>query len=330
MSNPVRVFIHFDYLDRPWGGSNSFLKTLAAYLRGRPEVALCRSFRDDFDVLLIAGWSTGVKSISRRAIRNIRKYGYPSGWQFLLSGRRHRRRKIIHRLDGLRSFYGTRDPESERLVAQLNQYSDRSVIQSAFCGQLFERVGIALSPAEIISNGVDQTVFHFKDKRWWNPQRPLVVGAVSWSPNPRKGHECIAAFSQLPSLSVRFIGNWAPNVASHAVQRLAPVPFQELAEFYRSCDVLLFPSENEACPNVVLEAISCGLPVLYHPSGGTPEIAGPFGMSLGDQTPEEAIDAMRQAYPKLVDHIQQRSHELSIEKAGEKYVRLFQQVWDDR
>jgi glycosyltransferase involved in cell wall biosynthesis len=32
--------------------------------------------------------------------------------------------------------------------------------------------------------------------------------------------------------------------------------------------------QNDPCPNVVLEALSCGLPVLYSASGGVPELVG--------------------------------------------------------
>ena len=47
---------------------------------------------------------------------------------------------------------------------------------------------------------------------------------------------------------------------------------------YKSSDVFLHPSENDNCPNVVLEAMSSGLPIIYHNSGGTPEIASDYGV----------------------------------------------------
>ena len=57
-----------------------------------------------------------------------------------------------------------------------------------------------------------------------------------------------------------------------------------LAAALRSCDALLFLSENEACSNVVLEALSCGLPVLYKDSGGTRELVEDCGSSVTERT----------------------------------------------
>jgi glycosyltransferase involved in cell wall biosynthesis len=51
-------------------------------------------------------------------------------------------------------------------------------------------------------------------------------------------------------------------------------PRDAVAALMRSADVLFFPSELEPCPNTPLEAMASGLPVLYHPSGGTPELLG--------------------------------------------------------
>lgn len=46
---------------------------------------------------------------------------------------------------------------------------------------------------------------------------------------------------------------------------------------YREAHVLLHPQYNDCCPRVVLEALSCGLPVVYSASGGVPELVGEEG-----------------------------------------------------
>ena len=42
----------------------------------------------------------------------------------------------------------------------------------------------------------------------------------------------------------------------------------------QSADILLHTKYNDPCPTVVLEAMACGLPVVYSASGGTPELVG--------------------------------------------------------
>lgn len=49
---------------------------------------------------------------------------------------------------------------------------------------------------------------------------------------------------------------------------------------YRSADVLLHTKVNDPCPNVVLEALASGLPVVHPASGGTPELVGPAGVAV--------------------------------------------------
>lgn len=47
---------------------------------------------------------------------------------------------------------------------------------------------------------------------------------------------------------------------------------EELCQYYRSADLFILPSVSEGMPNVVLEAMSMGLPVLMTPCGGSNEL----------------------------------------------------------
>ena len=50
---------------------------------------------------------------------------------------------------------------------------------------------------------------------------------------------------------------------------------QELARWYRAADLLVLPSHSEGSPLVVMEALSCGTPVLATRVGGVPELVEP-------------------------------------------------------
>ena len=59
------------------------------------------------------------------------------------------------------------------------------------------------------------------------------------------------------------------------VRFLGALPQQELAAWYAAADVLLLASEREGWPNVVLESMACGTPVVATAVGGIPEIVSP-------------------------------------------------------
>jgi len=48
----------------------------------------------------------------------------------------------------------------------------------------------------------------------------------------------------------------------HEVEMMGPVGQQELAGFYRQCDIFAFPSRSEGLGKVLLEAMSCGCPLV--------------------------------------------------------------------
>jgi glycosyltransferase involved in cell wall biosynthesis len=57
------------------------------------------------------------------------------------------------------------------------------------------------------------------------------------------------------------------DVLGRYAQRDAPA-------IYRRAHVLLHTKVNDPCPSVVIEAMACGLPVVYPMSGGVPELVG--------------------------------------------------------
>jgi teichuronic acid biosynthesis glycosyltransferase TuaC len=66
----------------------------------------------------------------------------------------------------------------------------------------------------------------------------------------------------------------AGRIAPGRVEFRDNMPQSELRFAYSACDVLALPSLREGWPNVILEAIACGTPVVAAPVGGVPEILG--------------------------------------------------------
>lgn len=109
----------------------------------------------------------------------------------------------------------------------------------------------------------------------------------------------------------------------------------ELAKYYRSCDILLFPSINDCSPNVVLEAMSCGLPIVAADSGGTPEliikddIQG--GMLILEQNPiyvlKEVVNNLEEFKSNSIKLIDKYHKE---EIMGNNYARIALELFNQK
>lgn len=85
-----------------------------------------------------------------------------------------------------------------------------------------------------------------------------------------------------PNLHVFLVGDGADkglvqaaiqaNRASSYVHVLSGCPFEDVALWMAAADVVTLPSYMEGCPNVVLEALACGRPIVATNVGGIPEI----------------------------------------------------------
>lgn len=187
---------------------------------------------------------------------------------------------VVQRIDGAAQDYG-RDPEADRLQAAVNRLADLTIFQSQYCRystrQKFPVIG---QDGPVVYNPVDLGTFNPQGER-----RALAPGAkvaaISWSTNPRKGAASLYAVAQQnPEVHLYLCGNYPDAPALPNLHELGVLGREALASTLRACDALLTFSENEACPNHVLEALACGLPVLYVDSGAMKEVVGECGLPV--------------------------------------------------
>ena len=125
-----------------------------------------------------------------------------------------------------------------------------------------------------------------------NRRRVLYVGNLL----PVKGPTVLArAAGQLPDIEVIYVGGGPEKIS--AGRCVGARPHEEIPSWMNAADVLCLPSLNEGLPNVALEAMACGLPVVASRVGGVPEIVheGMNGFLVPPSDPPALAEALRHA-----------------------------------
>ncbi|MBN1167439.1 MAG: glycosyltransferase family 4 protein [Methanospirillaceae archaeon] len=141
--------------------------------------------------------------------------------------------------------------------------------------------------------------------------RLIVTGTVAW--DGKRKDSCMKEVQQVIqhlgiTKNVEFTGKYS--------QKDAP-------DLYSRADILLHTKWRDPCPGLVIEAMSCGLPIIYSKSGGLPElVADDAGIgipakgdwdSIDPPDPELLCNAVLQVAQKL-DWYSQNARRLAVTK----------------
>jgi glycosyltransferase involved in cell wall biosynthesis len=174
--------------------------------------------------------------------------------------------------------------------ARLLRAADHVVYQSAFCKLSADRFyGPPRGRWGILHNPVDTTVFVPEASRVQRPLTLLLGGNQYQRYRVERALEALSLVREersdarlLVTGALSFATDGAEQTAElvrwlgleDAVEIVGPYTQAEAPALLRRADVLLHPKYNDPCPTIVLEAMACGLPVVYSHSGGTPELVG--------------------------------------------------------
>lgn len=221
----------------------------------------------------------------------------PRDWRRLEWLARRKGAAILYNQDGVAypGWHGPGWEEANRPQARLNREAEFVFYQSRFCQLSADRfLGERTGASQVLLNAVDTDFFRPSGRRdlrnpltlllggnqyqWYRletairmlsclrysgePVRLLVSGRLNWTGDPEQ------AMAQARGLATELKVEDTVEFTGPFTQATAP-------ELYQRADILVHTKYNDPCPSTVIEALACGLPVVYSASGGVPELVGP-------------------------------------------------------
>jgi glycosyltransferase involved in cell wall biosynthesis len=179
-------------------------------------------------------------------------------------------------------------------------------------------LGVPRDRIHVIPNGVDTDRFQPRDKREARqmlglPLAGRLIASVAHL-GPRKGNrEIIHALAELPR-DVRLVlvgADPAGGRNERGLRRLAAEcgveqrvilagrqPYDRIPLYYNAADVSVLASYREGCPNVVLESLASGTPVIASAVGAVPDMIQDG--ENGRIVPPKAVEPLRTALADML------------------------------
>jgi teichuronic acid biosynthesis glycosyltransferase TuaC len=204
-------------------------------------------------------------------------------------------------------------------------------------------LGIPPDAITVLRNGVDLETFHARGRQAARSELKLSrrtllsVGQLI----ERKGHALVIdALKSLPECDLLIAGEGPEQNAlqkfaaeigvADRVRFLGNVDHHALQKVYVASDALVLASSREGWPNVLLEAMACGTPVVATPIWGNPEVvsAPEAGVLTRSRDTPSIVDAVKKLFRNLPDRMRTRAYaeKFSWKETTDGQILLFNKI----
>ena len=309
MQAGVKIYIHTEFKDSPWGGGNQFLKAL----RNEFKKKECSADQpEDADVILFNSHQllSDIINLKRKFPEKI----------------------FMHRVDGPMSYRGKSGKITDKIIFSVNRLlADGTIFQSNWSREESYRQGMLENNFEtVMHNAPDPTIFFPKDQQMkigGMVKGKINLIATSWSDNPEKGFDVYHYLDKnldFDRYEMTFVGRYDSPFEN--IKMTEPVPSKKVAEYLRQHDIFIFASKLEACSNSLLETLHCGLPAVVRNTSSNPEILSKGGNVFeGTEDILEKIDIVAEN----IDGYRKKTKVVSIEEIGKMYYQFCERICND-
>jgi glycosyltransferase involved in cell wall biosynthesis len=318
MSDRIRIYFNYRHVDTPWGGANSFIRALSKHLVGDPRFELLSEL-GTARIFFLSQFSEGPAHDNRETpLAEIEKAKAAGKLLVVRAVNLHRNASSFSPRRFISNYL------SDRRSVRLLNLADHVIYQSAFQRSFFEEGGVTNPRFTVIHNGANPAVFTPEVGPEWDGKGPLKLVSLLNAPRLTKRQDLIALISEQPGVEVQHIGNWPERAPRGKIRFLGILNHDAIVPILRESHYFLHPAEKDPCPNVLFEAISCGLPVLYLPGrGSSEEIVRENGLAFNLNDLPGSLQSARDSYPRFRNNIRSTLDHYSISRAARQYAEVF-------
>ena len=183
--------------------------------------------------------------------------------------------------------------------------ADKIIVRSTAMKRMMEEMGIFPSKIAFIGAGVDTSIFYPRNKNKMremlkipkNKKIVLFVGRLSQRKGVNLIYECA---KKMPSVLYILIGNGPIKENISNCLFTGSRPHEEIPLWMAAADIFVLPSYSEGLPNVVMEALSTGVPAIVTNIPGNLELVRDgetgFIVPIGD------VNAIREKISYLIEN----------------------------
>lgn len=228
------------------------------------------------------------------------QYLYPDGVAAYKVAKQYNKPLVLTARGSDVNYWMTIEKSRNEILEAIEYSSGIICVSNALKDALIE-YGVEAKKITVIVNGVDPEIFNSNVEA--NPLREeyfLSVGNLVLL----KGHHLILdALAEIPNKRLIIVGNGEQRVTlrnqtedlglSSRVQFIKHLSQKKLAELYAGAKATILMSEMEGMPNVVLESLATGTPVIAPSVGGISEVVNESnGILLSNRDEYELMDAL--------------------------------------
>ena len=222
-------------------------------------------------------------------------------------------------------------------MMKVNAISDFTIYISSWVRKYYLKKGMNPKKFRIINNSSDAKIFNLNKKIFWKKNSPFKIGTHHWSDNLAKGFNEYQALDRIiyekkiRDIEFFIIGNVPAEMQWKATKIIKPLSGKKLSTKLKSLHAYITASKYEASGFHAIEAMQCGLPVLYFKnSGGIADMVNnKYGLIANNKELLKNVLMLKKKYFLFIENIKKKNFSLQTKIMLDSYLEIIKKNFKD-